>query len=84
MTTRPLLAIERSHLALHPSRATDPTYVALMVAQSDAASAYDSASDGALHHAYSADTAERMYHAAKRTYDVASAAFITYAKGLAR
>lgn len=82
MSTRPLLAIERSHLALYPSRATDTTYVALMVAQSDAASAYDAATDGSLHHAYQADTAERMYYAAKRAYDVASAAFITYTKGL--
>lgn len=78
-TTRSLLAIERAHLA-YAGRADDAAYIALLVAQTDAASAYEAATDGAFHHAYDADTADRMYYAARRAYDQASAALIGYGR----
>ena len=79
---RPFLAIERMHLAARPELAADATYVALMIAQTDAATAYDAATDGALHHAYDRDTADRMYYAVKREYDRASSEFINYKRGM--
>lgn len=56
----------------------DATERALWLAQQQAGDAYESATDGALHHAYPAEKADALYRAAVRDYDRASAALISY------
>lgn len=56
----------------------DETERALWIRRHNAASAYDAATDGALHHAYSRDEADRRHYAVVREYDAASSALIAY------
>ena len=81
--TRPLLTVERAALA-HSGKAHDATYVRLLMALTDAGSAYEAADDGALHHAYPADVADAKYYAVKRDYDRAGTALSDYARSVAR
>lgn len=64
--------------------ASDPTYARLHAEYVRLTSEADAASDGALHHAYPADIADRMAYAIERKYDNARAAFLTYQAGVAR
>lgn len=57
---------------------TDVTESDLWVRQYHAANAYDAATDGAFHHAYPRDEADRRYRAVVREYDAASHALISY------
>jgi hypothetical protein len=59
-------------------RIADPAERALFIACMDAGDEYDCACDGAYHHAYPREVADARYYAARREYDRAARALITY------
>ena len=62
--------------------ASDPTYARLHADYMQAAGEADAASDGALHHAYPGDVADRMAAAIEHRYVAARNAFLAYQKGM--
>lgn len=72
-------------MTTHTERiANDATYARLAAEYDRLGSEVDAATDGALHHAYPADVADRMVWAINRQYASAANAFHSYREGMNR